>query len=118
MFTIVSNSNDEPFDTLVVCPICLKPGLKFVHEFTSIWATPPKRYCPHCKYNGILVFEINKDEYYSVPESERDKWLEEIKSGKHLKDYELYCDYCDALLEQSDEFCHNCGKKVPSNEKQ
>lgn len=71
---------DDPFNTIVVCPVCLKPGLKIIQEFTSIWATPPKRYCQYCNYNGIIVFEIDKDEYYSVPEEERDEWLEKIRN--------------------------------------
>jgi hypothetical protein len=73
-------SNGEPFNTLIVCPVCLKPGLKFVQEFTSGWATPSKRFCPFCNYHGIIVFEIDKKEYYSVPEEERDEWLEKIKN--------------------------------------
>ncbi len=44
-----------------VCPNCLSPNLKFVHEYTSGWLTTPRYYCPNCKYSGPLVLEIDID---------------------------------------------------------
>ena len=82
----------DPFNTIVLCPVCLRPDLEFVHEFTAGWATTPKRYCKSCSYSGILVLEVNKEEYYNIPEEEREevlkKWREEIFSEDEEEDEE------------------------------
>ncbi|MFW9928297.1 MAG: hypothetical protein ACFFD1_02790 [Candidatus Thorarchaeota archaeon] len=81
------NSHKDPgLNTIVLCPACLKPSLKFVREYTSGWATPPKRYCPLCHYNGILVFEMDRDEYFNIPEDQREIILAKYRDESFVAD--------------------------------
>lgn len=74
------SSNKEANDqTIDVCPKCLLPDLQYVNEITSGWATPARKYCPHCGYSGLLTFEISLQEYNSIPPEERMKWLREMQ---------------------------------------
>ena len=71
-----TSSEKEQF--FPVCPNCLYPNLKFVHEFTSGWLTTPRYYCPNCRYSGPLFLEIDiKLLETKTPKELRKMFLEE-----------------------------------------
>ncbi|OLS25902.1 MAG: hypothetical protein HeimC3_11760 [Candidatus Heimdallarchaeota archaeon LC_3] len=112
----MSSETGDVFNTIVLCPVCLKPDLKMVSEITSIWATPPKRYCPHCNYNGIMVFEMDKKEYYNIPEDVRDESLRKIREETLNidinRDQEDRVNLGNPISEKSGVKCHFCKEYV------
>jgi hypothetical protein len=53
------NVREDKITYYKVCPNCINPNISLVKEFTSGWLTPPKYYCPSCKYSGLLVLEVD-----------------------------------------------------------
>lgn len=73
-----TNSKQEKEQFYPVCPNCLYPDLKFVHEYTSGWLTAPNYYCPNCHYSGLLTLEIDiKLLETKTPEELKKMFLEE-----------------------------------------
>lgn len=125
----MNSDTSDVFNTIVLCPVCLKPDLKLVNEITSVWGTPPKRYCPHCNYHGIMVFEMDKDEYYKIPEDVRDESLKKIREESFTNDNiknqddrvnigniesekgSTKCHFCREYVQFGERYCSVCGQE-------
>ena len=81
-----SKDDETEGKTIEVCPKCLLPDLQYVREVTSGWMTPPRKFCPHCGYSGILTLEIDLNEYNSVPPENRIEWIREMRLKAFVDD--------------------------------
>jgi len=54
--------------TQIFCPRCCSPKIELAKNLgsTEIWLTPKEYYCSECGYHGILVMELEPEEYNST----------------------------------------------------